>query len=77
MIKLTYLLFVIEMIISETRNGQPFFKPNTATSDVIELSYYANSLVSHFVLDAVIVSTATKLSQAHEAKYPNTVSSYR
>lgn len=62
------------MIISEKRNGQQFFKPITDTPNVIELSYYANSLVSHFVLDAIIISTAQKLAQKHEKKYPNTVS---
>lgn len=63
-----------EMITSEKRNGQQFIKPVTTIPNVIELSYYANSLVSHFVLDAIIISTATKLSQANEKQYPNTVS---
>lgn len=62
------------MIISEERNGQQYFKPVTTIPNVIELSYYANSLVSHFVLDAIIISTATKLSHAHEKQFPNSVS---
>lgn len=62
------------MIISEKRNGQQLIKPVTTLPNVIELSYYANSLVSHFVLDAILVSAATKLAQTHEKQYPNTVS---
>lgn len=74
----TFFLFCFclttEMITSEKRNGQQFIKPVTTIPNVIELSYYANSLVSHFVLDAIIISTATKLSQANEKQHPNTVS---
>lgn len=62
------------MISVEPRNGKTFIKPITAIPDVIELYYYANSLVSHFVLDAIIISTATKLSQTHEKQNPEKVS---
>lgn len=48
------------MIIKENRGLQVFIKPCINVPNVIELSYYSNSLVPHFALDAIAVTALHK-----------------
>jgi len=46
-----------DMIIKEKRGNNVFIKPVTNTPNVIELSYYSNSLMPHFALESIIITT--------------------
>lgn len=59
------------MIIREKRGLQVFIKPIIDLPNVIELSYYSNSLVPHFALDSIVVTAMVKELNAHETKPQN------
>lgn len=61
------------MVALEKRNGQSFYKPIPDVRSSIELSYYSNSLIAHFALDAIVVTSIQKLSIIHQKEYPNQV----
>lgn len=62
------------MITVERRATQLFFKPVTMIPNVIELSYYSNSLVPHFALESIIITALNTLAKEFEKKYPTRVS---
>lgn len=64
------------MITVEKRGQQQFFKPVTMVPNVIELSYYSNSLVPHFALDSIVITALQTLAKEYELKYPTKVSFY-
>lgn len=56
------------LVIKETRNGQPFIKPVTMVPNVIELAYYSNSLIPHFALNSIVVTSAALLHRNAEKR---------
>ncbi|KAJ6637883.1 Glycerol-3-phosphate acyltransferase 1, mitochondrial [Pseudolycoriella hygida] len=58
------------MITLEKRASQLFFKPVTMIPNVIELSYYSNSLVPHFALESIMVTALNTLAKEFERKFP-------
>lgn len=62
------------MITVEKRASQLFFKPVIMIPNVIELSYYSNSLVPHFALESVMITALNTLAKEFEKKFPTKVS---
>lgn len=62
------------MITVEKRASQLFFKPVTMIPNVIELSYYSNSLVPHFALESILITALNTLAKEFEKKNPTKVS---
>lgn len=56
------------LVLKETRNGQLFIKPVTLVPNVIELAYYSNSLIPHFALDSIVITSAVLLHRAAEKR---------
>lgn len=56
------------LVLRETRNGQLFIKPVTLVPNVIELAYYSNSLIPHFALDSIVITSAVLLHRAAEKR---------
>lgn len=63
------------MIVQERRAGQKFYRPIMDTPNVIELSYYSNSLVAHYALDSIFITTIHNMCKHFERLNPNQVSS--
>lgn len=63
-----------DMITVEKRGAQLFFKPVTQIPNVIELSYYSNSLVPHFALESIMITALNTLAKELEKKFPTKVS---
>lgn len=59
-----------DLIGIESRGTQLFYRPVARQESFIELSYYSNSLVPFFALDAIIVTAMNTLSREHDSKYP-------
>ncbi|XP_037027225.1 glycerol-3-phosphate acyltransferase 1, mitochondrial isoform X2 [Bradysia coprophila] len=59
------------MITVEKRSSQLFFKPVTMIPNVIELSYYSNSLVPHFALESIMITALNALAKEFERRYPS------
>lgn len=56
------------LVTKETRNGQLFVKPVTLVPNVIELAYYSNSLIPHFALDSIVITSAVLLHRNAESR---------
>lgn len=56
------------LVLKETRNGQLFIKPVTLVPNVIELAYYSNSLIPHFALDSIVITSAVLLHRSAEKR---------
>lgn len=56
------------LVLKETRNGQLFIKPVTLVPNVIELAYYSNSLIPHFALESIVITTAVLLHRSAEKR---------
>lgn len=56
------------LVTKETRNGQLFIKPVTLVPNVIELAYYSNSLIPHFALDSIVITSAVLLHRSAEKR---------
>lgn len=72
---LIFTLLLTGMITVEKRASQLFFKPVTMIPNVIELSYYSNSLVPHFALESILITALNTLAKEFEKKNPTKVSS--
>lgn len=66
-------LSIPDMVSLEQRNGQSFYKPIPDVRSLIELSYYSNSLIAHFALDGIVVTSIEKLAKIHQREHPNEV----
>jgi len=64
------------MITMEKRSSQLFFKPMTMIPNVIELSYYSNSLVPHFALESILITALNTLAKEFERKNPITLQEF-
>ncbi|XP_031639080.1 glycerol-3-phosphate acyltransferase 1, mitochondrial isoform X2 [Contarinia nasturtii] len=53
------------LITMEEKDGKTFITPVANIRSFIELSYYSNSLATHFVLDAVVMCTILKMTESH------------
>lgn len=62
-----------DLIGVETRADQPFYKPVARAESFIELSYYSNSLVPFFALDAVMVTAMHAQAKEYETRNPDGV----
>lgn len=71
---LIFTLLLTGMITVEKRASQLFFKPVTMIPNVIELSYYSNSLVPHFALESILITALNTLAKEFEKKNPTKVS---
>lgn len=69
---LTNLIFnkFIALIKVDKRDGQPFYKPSPETAHVIELSYYANTIVPHFALESIMLTALHNLSRQNKSDDP-------
>uniref|UniRef100_A0A1Q3FGU4 Putative glycerol-3-phosphate acyltransferase 1 mitochondrial n=2 Tax=Culex tarsalis TaxID=7177 RepID=A0A1Q3FGU4_CULTA len=56
------------LVTKEARNGQLFIKPVTLVPNVIELAYYSNSLIPHFALDSIVITSAVLLHRNAEKR---------
>lgn len=56
------------LVTKEKRGAQLFIKPVTMIPNVIELSYYSNSLVPHFALDSIVITVASLLKREAEQR---------
>ncbi|XP_058450129.1 glycerol-3-phosphate acyltransferase 1, mitochondrial isoform X2 [Malaya genurostris] len=56
------------LVTKEKRGTQMFIKPVTMIPNVIELSYYSNSLIPHFVIDSIVITCATLLKREAERR---------
>ncbi|XP_055616863.1 glycerol-3-phosphate acyltransferase 1, mitochondrial isoform X2 [Toxorhynchites rutilus septentrionalis] len=56
------------LVTIEKRGVQQFVKPITIVPNVIELSYYSNSLAPHFALDSVLITCAVLMKREAEQK---------
>lgn len=54
------------LVTKEQRGGQIFIKPVTLIPNVIELSYYSNSLGAHFAMDSIVIICAAHLKREAE-----------
>lgn len=59
------------MIVREKRSMQVFIKPITSTPNVIELSYYSNSLLPHFALESIVITAMDKTLKENEDRNQN------
>lgn len=59
------------MIVREKRNGKIFIKPQVQVPNVIELTYYSNSLIPHFALDSIVITAISKTLKEQETKTYN------
>uniref|UniRef100_A0A336MYD6 CSON009880 protein n=1 Tax=Culicoides sonorensis TaxID=179676 RepID=A0A336MYD6_CULSO len=55
------------LVTVEKRGVQTFIKPVTMIPNVIELYYYANTVVPFYALESVIVTVANKLATEHQS----------
>lgn len=67
-------IFNLATVVSENRNGQVVYKPVLNTPGVIELSYYGNSLVAHYSLESIFITTIHNMCKQFEKRNPDTVS---
>lgn len=57
------------LVSKETRLGQQIFiKPITMIPNVIELAYYSNTLIPHFVLDSILITSSNYLMKRREVE---------
>ncbi|XP_058811854.1 glycerol-3-phosphate acyltransferase 1, mitochondrial isoform X3 [Topomyia yanbarensis] len=56
------------LVTKEKRGTQMFIKPVTMVPNVIELSYYSNSLIPHFAMDSIVITCATLLRREAERR---------
>lgn len=56
------------LVTKEKRGNQQFIKPVTMVPNVIELAYYSNSLIPHFAMDSIVITTAVWLRREAERK---------
>lgn len=54
------------LVTIEKRGVQTFIRPVTMIPNVIELYYYANTVVPYYALDSVIVTVANSLAKLHQ-----------
>lgn len=57
----TMLIILPELITVDKRDGQPFVKVSNQPGPLIELSYYANTIVPHFALESIMVTALNNL----------------
>lgn len=63
-----------ELISVEQRGAQTFYKPVSRRESFIELSYYSNSVVPHYALDSIVVTSMFTLQREAEQQNADEVS---
>lgn len=56
------------LVTMERRGAQLFIKPVTMVPNVIELAYYSNSLIPHFTMDSIVITSAALLHRKAEQR---------
>lgn len=59
--------------VEQQREAEPFYRPVARAESFIELSYYSNSLVPFFALDAIMVTAMDTQAKEYASRNPTGV----